>query len=314
MPSEDRQMLQGQRLNLTGDEARALGTTTGAVGGYLVPDSYLPVLQAAMLWYGGMTDEICGTITTDRGEDILWPTFDGTAKKGRRIGQNQQVNTNDVAFGLRGISAYTYTSDAVLVPFQLLQDSVIDVDGLLNEHLAERLGRIKNEDLTLGTGASEPQGVVGAVTVGRQGATGQSASVTYDDLVLLEHSIDPAYRSRATCRYMMNDSSIAVIRRIKDGEGRPLYVVARETGETDTLHGYPITPNNDMPEMAASEKSLIFGNFKRGYLIRNVRGVYMVRTTERYVDFGQVGFFAFIRLDGGLIEPRALRAYQNSAA
>lgn len=294
------------------DEARALGTLTGPIGGYTIPNEYLNELQRVMRFFGGMLST-AQVLTTATGASLSWPTMDDTTNKGRRVTENSQISQTDVAFGQKSLDAYVYTSDAVLVQYTLLQDASIPLEQVLFDALGERIGRIVNEELTTGTGVSMPEGLLTNIVTGATGATGQTTTVEYDDLINLEYSLDRAYRNER-CRYMMHDKSLAVVRKIKDGNGQIVFAPSFQAGEPDRLLSYPITINNDMPEMAASAKSIAFGDIYRAYLVRSVQDVQMVRATERWIDYMQVGFFAFVRLDGILREPNAVRVYANAAS
>jgi HK97 family phage major capsid protein len=150
------------------------------------------------------------------------------------------------------------------------------------------------------------------ITVGVTGATGQTLTVTYDDLIDLEHSIDPAYRDD-NLRWLMNDATLKVIRKIKDTQGRPIWLPVPTPGFPASINGIPYIIDQGMPVPGANNKSIILGNFRRGYLIRQVQGVQMMRLAERWADFLQVGFFGFSRLDARPIDPNAMRAYKHSA-
>src|SRR3546814_11673151 len=69
-----------------------------------------------------------------------------------------------------------------------------------------------------------PNGLITAATVGKTGTTGQTLTVIYDDLVDLEHSVDPAYREGGNCSFMMADGSVKTIKKIKDSQGRPIFI------------------------------------------------------------------------------------------
>jgi HK97 family phage major capsid protein len=205
------------------------------------------------------------------------------------------VSAQDIAFGQVVLKAYKYSSKTVLVPFELLQDSAIDIEAYIAQKLGERIGRITNQHFTTGTGTNQPQGVVPFSTLGKTGANGQTTSVTYDDIVDLEHALEPAYRRRA--RFMMHDQTLRAIKKLKDSQGRPLWLPGLAVREPDTILGYPYVINQDMPQMAASAKSILFGDFSN-YFIRRVMDLTLFRITDKYVETGQVGFLAFMRTDG----------------
>jgi HK97 family phage major capsid protein len=186
-----------------------------------------------------------------------------------------------------------------------------------------RLGRITNTHFTTGSGSGQPNGVVTAAGSGKVGTTGQTSTVIYDDLIDLQHSVDPAYRELGNCGWMMNDSSVKVIRKIKDGQSRPLFIPGYEEaipasgkagGIPDSLLGDPIQINQDVATMAANAKSILYGDFSF-YKIRDVLDMQMFRFTDSaYAKNGQVGFLAFLRSGGNLTDVGgAVRYYANSA-
>lgn len=294
-------------------ELRALSVGTTTAGGYTVPDEMMKSIDDAMLSFGGMLEAGCTVLNTSTGADLPFPTGDDTSNVGAIISENTQITEQDVAFGQLILGAYMYTSKIVRVSLQLLQDSSINIEQYLGTKLGERLGRIKNTHLTTGTGSSQPKGVVTAATLGKAGATGQTTSVTYADLVDLEHSVDPAYRRQG--KFMFADSTLKALKKLVDGQSRPLWVPGIAVREPDSILGYPYVINQDVDTMAASKKSILFGDFSK-YHIRNVRDYQLVRFGEKYMDYLQVGFMGFARWDGDLVDAgtHPIKYYQNSAS
>jgi HK97 family phage major capsid protein len=155
--------------------------------------------------------------------------------------------------------------------------------------------------------------VTGAQSYGTT-AAGNATGVTYDNLVNLIHSVDPAYRDNA--EWMFNDSTLRAIKQIKDSQNRPLWQQDMALGERPTILGYPYVINQDVAVMAANAKSILFGDFSY-YLIREVQDLRVLRLDERYADYLQAGFLAFVRTDGLLANAGGTNApikyYANSA-
>jgi HK97 family phage major capsid protein len=232
------------------------------------------------------------------------------------LAENTEVAAQDVTFGQVVLKAFKYSSKIVLVSMEILQDSFFDVGTILRDLLAERIGRITNTHFTTGTGSGQPQGVVTASGLGKTGASGQTTSIIQEDLIDLEHSVDPLYRPN--CRYMLADSSLKVIKKLKDSTGRWLFQPNNEAGlaasnQRPTINGYPYEINQDVAAMTASAKSVLFGDFNR-YVVRDVREFSLLRLEERYAEKGQVGFIAFTRSDGRAINAAALKHYINAAS
>lgn len=309
LSTEERHALAGRFQS--GAELRAQGIATGGAGGYLVPEGFRTQLIETMLAFGSV-ESVATVIETESGNPLLWPAVDDTANVGAILAENTQVTEQDIVFTEAGIDAYMYTSKLVRVSYQLLQDSAFDLDAFLRRKLAERIARILNQHFTTGTGSSQPDGVATSPTVGKTGTTGQTTSVTYADLVDLIHSIDPAYRNDRS-RFMLKDATLASIRKLLDGNNIPLWQPSLQAGVPDTILGYPVTVNQDMPTMAANAYPILFGDFQEYYLIRRVRDIQLLRLEERYADYLQVGFLAFARYDGTKVNMNAVKAYRNSA-
>ena len=312
-------MRKGEKL-VTPDEWSSLRNTmsvgTPAQGGYTVPTEVATSVADALKAYGGMR-QAAEVFRTATGSDINFPTSDGTSEVGELIGENTTANGADPSFGVVTLKTYKFSSKIVAIPFELLQDSQIDMESFIRDRLVTRLGRIQNTYFTTGTGTSQPLGVVTAATSGKVGTTGQTTTVTYDDLVDLVHSVDPAYRMSGKCAFMMNDSSLKVIRKLKDTAGRPIFLPGYDGlagSMPDTLLGYQININQDIAVMAANAKSILFGDFS-SYKIRDVMDIQMFRFDDSaYIKLGQIGFLAWMRSGGSYVDVGGgVKYYANSA-
>lgn len=282
-------------------ETRAQSTSSTA-GGYTIPQGFMPSLEASMKAFGGMK-EAATEIPTDAGNDLPIPTYDDTSNTGALLGENTQVSAQDVTFGQIVLKAYKYSSKLVLVPVELLQDSAFSFDAILGAVFGERLGRITNTHFTTGDNSSKPQG---AVTAAGTQAAANAASITSGDLIDLFHSVDPAYRTGPKVRFMLNDGTLKAVRKLVDntggaGVGNYLWMAGLSAGVPDTILGKPYTINQDMASVATGNKSVLFGDFSK-YLVRRVKDITVIRLNERYADYHQVGFIAFMRADGRTLD------------
>ena len=293
-------------------ETRALAVGTDSAGGYTVSKLFDTTVQTSMLAYGGMM-QVATRIPTATGGQLLIPTSDDTGNAGAILSENAQVSEQDVSFGQTTIDVFTYSSKLIRVSFQLLQDTFFPLETWLAERLGERLGRIMNTHFTTGDGSSKPYGLVTGSSLGKTGAAGQTSTIVYADLVDLEHSIDPSYRPGSA--FMMHDSMLKVLKKLVDGQSRPLWQPGLTVGEPNSILGYPYYINQDIASPAASAKSLLFGQLSK-YYWRDVQGIQVMRLSERYSDYLQVGFMAFARAGGRLIDSGTdpVKYYQHPAS
>jgi HK97 family phage major capsid protein len=295
-------------------EYRALGEGSGAIGGYTVPQGFRAIIVDTLKSYVGPRQAPCDFITTDQGNDLPMPTGDDTGNVGILITENTQVtgSSGDPSFGQVLMKAYMWSSDVVLIPIQLIQDNGVDLDRYVGVKLGQRIGRVQNTYFTTGTGTGQPQGIVtGASTSGITAAS--AISVTYAELQAISHAIDPAYRvDKNRCGYMFNDSTLLACKKLVDSLGRPLWQAGMAASQPDTLNGWNYYINQGMASMASGTKAVLFANFSY-YCIRDVAGAGMLVLKERYADYFQQGYLAWLRSDAKVTNSGAIK-YLTMAA
>lgn len=306
--------------NVTPEQAvairNAMSTTTTTEGGYTVPAEIQAMVVDALKAFGGMRS-VSNVITTSGGNSLSWPTSDGTAEVGEIVAENAAASGADITFGTVAVNPYKYSSKKIALPWELIQDSAIDVVSFVTNRLATRLARITNTHYTTGDGSSKPYGVMARAATGKTGTTGQTLTVIYDDLIDLIHSVNSAYRANGA-RFMLADSSVAIIRKLKDTTGRPIWnpgdAEGIAGGTPATICGYGYTVNDDVAAMGVSAKSIAFGDFSQ-FVIRDVSGSTAIRRFDdsAFALNGQVGFCGWMRTGSNLLNTAAVKVYINSA-
>lgn len=233
------------------------------------------------------------------------------------VAENQPASDQDVTFGTTDIGAQKWSSKVFTIPFELLQDQGpgIDIEGFVRRAAAMRIARIQNKKYTIGTGVGEPLGIVTSSAAGRVGQTGTATMPGYDDLIYLEHSVDPAYRSMPGVGWMFHDFMLRNLKLLKDAEGRPLWLPGLTAKDPDTFLRYRYEINQDMPVPAANAKSILFGDLS-SYLIRDVMEVTLFRFDDStFTRRGQVGFLAWARGSGKQVSAgQPVKHFQHSAS
>jgi HK97 family phage major capsid protein len=308
MTREERAML--VRAPRDGEQRAFGGEGTGGAdfgyGQYLVPQGFMAELVQSLKAWGPMLDAgVARQMVTASGNSIPWPTMDDTSNQGALIAENAQVTLSEIDFGTKNLEAYKYTSGVVLVSSELLQDAAVDVEQIVRDAMAERVARKANADLTTADGSSKPHGIVTAASLGTTAAS--ATAITFDEVMNLEHSVDPAYRALGSCRWMFNDSTLKALRQLKDGQGRYIWQPPdMKAGQPATLLNYPYSINQAMASIATGNRTIVFGAFEK-YVVRIVNQFAIRRLVERYADFDQVGFIGFSRIDGELLDTAAVK-------
>src|SRR5690606_36164887 len=239
LDNEQRQLMLSNQA-----EVRAGATSPGSAGGYFIPTDTLNRFTETMKAYGGLLGA-ANVITTASGNPLNWPTNDDTANVGAILAENAQITEQDVTLGQKTLGAYTYTSKLVTLSLQLLQDNAFNLASWLVQKRGERIGRAVAAHLATGPGSRQPEGLFTNATAGKTGAAGQVTAVTCDDLIDLQHSIDPAYR--ASAQWAMSDAALKMVRKLVDDQGRPLWEPSLQAGVASSLLGAPVLIDNGIP-------------------------------------------------------------------
>jgi len=287
----------------TGLEKRMQTAGTTTAGGYTVPTELLSIILKTMAAWGPMYDEdICTTLTTTSGNALKLPTVDDTSVTAVAHTEGTALTDDggsDVTFGQKSLDAFAFDTEFVKFSWELGQDSIFAMETLLGDLLGERLARIANSQLTVGTGSSAPNGIVTASSLGK--TTASATAIAADELIDLVHSVDPAYRASPKTRFMFNDSTLKAIRKLKDGQGNYLWQMGDVAkGVPGSLLGYNYSVNQAMasiPGSASASKVAIFGDFSK-YYVRKVGSPVIGVLRERF--WPDVGIAGLIRFDGEL--------------
>jgi len=300
-----RQLLRGE-IRSHNFERRDLNTSDDSS---IVPQTFYDVIQERLQLVGPMLDgSLVTLLNTASGEDIKVPV-ESTRPLATAIDEGTSISPLDPTFSSLTLKAQKV---AVLtkVSRELLEDSGIDVVAYLGRTLGTSIGIKVNNLLTVGTGTNEPNGIVTAAGSGITGGTA-SGAFTADNLIDLAHSVDGAY-VRLGASFMMRRTTMGALRKLKDSAGQFLYVPAAEVGAPDSFMGFAINENPDVPAVAASAKSVLFGATS-SYHVRQVGGVELARSDDAYFASDEIGLRLTMRVWGDLGQSDAVKYFAGGS-
>ena len=315
LSAEMRAALETGRPLLSGEQ-RAQIAGNDAAGGYLVPDEMLQGLVASMADWGPMYgDDFATVIETVGGGSMPIPGMDDTGNKAGKSGAEGAALVNDgsadFVFTKKTLEDYMIDSKWIKLSVQFLSGAYINAERFLNAQLGERLGRKANELLTIGTGAGEPLGVVTAAGTSKTAAS--ISAITADELLEFFHSVNSAYRRSPKSRAMFNDNTLLTLHKLKDGQGNFLLQNAPDGSGVLKVGAMsiPYAINDDMANIGANAKSIVYGDFSR-YYVRKVGGV-VLGTARDSAFWPGAGIAGYARLDGALTDAKAIKAFAHPA-
>ena len=201
----------------------------------------------------------------------------------------QEPTTADV-----DVQAYKFTRLSKCSD-ELVADGMFDLWGqILSPDFSNAFALAMDAYGTTGTGSGQPQGVVAGSTKGVDFAS--ASAVTADELIDLKYALGYQYRGRPTTRFMGHDSTIKAIRKLKDSDNQYLWRPGLAAGEPDRLLGETLITNNNMDEIAASKKTILYGDFSFFWIFLR-EDITVKRLEELYAAKGQIGFRAYQRWD-----------------
>lgn len=293
-------------------EFRAQSTGVTTAGGFFIPTELAATIIRSMLAWGPMYDPGVSTeMVTSSGNPIRIPTVDDTAVTAVTHTENTALTdtgAKDVTIGQKSLDAFAFDTQFIRWSWELDADSIFGMEALLGDLLGERLGRIANLQLTTGSGTGAPNGIVTASSLGKTAAA--VAAITFDEIIDLEHSVDPAYRTSPRAAFMMNDSVLQAVRKLKDGQGNYLWQNGNvQAGVPGTINGRPFYINQAMASQATGARVMLFGDFSK-YFVRKVGAPVIGVMRERF--WPDLGIAGLIRFDGELSDAAAVKHLKNA--
>lgn len=282
------------------DVLNALSEGSDADGGYLVPDTFENTL------IDGLNDaliirNLAHVFTTASGaHKIPVVSAHGSATwtdEGAALTEGTQK------FSEKSIGAHKLTA-LIKVSEELLNDSAFDLESYFRNEFTRQISNAEEEAFISGTGTDRPYGIFDDTEGASVGVTTAGETITADELIDLYHSLRTPYRKNAV--WLLNDSTIQVIRKLKDENKQYLWQPSLQVGLPDTLLGRPVYSSNAIPGIQSGKKVIAFGDLSY-YWIGDRSGITFKRLNELYATSGQVGFLATKRVDARLVLPEAIK-------
>ncbi len=289
--------------SLTPEVINSLKIGSDADGGFLVPDEYEHTLIDALA-DENIFRKLARTIQTDSGDRLI-PVVSshGSAEW---MDENALVPEQDDQFSQMSVSAYKLGT-FIKVSDELLNDSAFDIPGYIATEFARRMGAKEEEAFFVGNGTKKPTGIFAEAGGADVGVNLSSAAITADSLIDLFYSLRAPYRRNAV--WIMNDSTVKAIRKLKDKNDQYLWQTALTAGTPDTILNRPVYTSPYVPEVAAGNKVMMFGDLSY-YWVVDRQGRTFKRLNELFATTGQVGFMTTQRVDGKLTLPEAVKVMQ----
>ncbi|MFE1574316.1 phage major capsid protein, partial [Comamonas odontotermitis] len=203
---------------------------------------------------------------------------------------------------------------------QILDDAEINIEAWLASEVQAEFAEQEGVAFISGDGVKKPAGILTYVTGGSNAAkhpfgaikeinSGAAADIGSDAVLDLIYGLPKKFRQNA--QFLTNNLTIAKLRKLKDGQGNYLWQPSAQAGQPATLHGYGLAEDENMPDVAANSLPILFGDFKRGYLIIDRMGIRVLR--DPYTKKPYVLFYTTKRVGGGVQNPECLRALKVAA-
>jgi HK97 family phage major capsid protein len=277
-----------------------------ADGGYLVPEEWdrrlIDVLNEENIMRGLATQ-----ITTS-GEHKI--NIAGAKPTAAWIEEGGALQFTDAKFGQKILDAHKLHV-AVKVTEELLYDSMFDLASYITTQFGIAIANAEEDAFLNGDGNGKPTGIFDATNGGTVSKTLTGTKLGTDDVLDLVYALKRPYRKKAS--FIMNDQTLAALRKLKDNNGAYIWQPSYQAGEPDRLLGYAVHTSAYAPELAADKPVMAFGDFSY-YNIgdRGTRSMQELR--ELFAGNGMIGYVAKERVDGLLVLPEAVQIMKAGAS
>jgi HK97 family phage major capsid protein len=292
-------------------EARStqpLEKKTSTAGPETVPTSFYGRLVQHLIVNSGVLQSNPTVLTTAGGEALQIPKTTAHSTSAVLVAEAGTLPQNTPTFGQVTLDAYKY-GFLMTISHELLNDTGVDLLGYLSAQAGRALGNGFGAALVTGDGSSKPHGVLAAATDSGLTTTGTGTAVPKgDDLIDLFYSVIAPYRNSSACGWLMADATVGVIRKVKDSTGQYIWQPGLQAGAPDLILGKPVNTDPNMPALADTAKSILFGDFS-AYYVRRVETIRFERSDDFAFNTDQVTFRAILRGDGDMVDTTGALKY-----
>lgn len=261
-------------------------------GGYLVPEEYDERLIETLKEENIMRT-LATSIKTSGDHKINIAMSDPAAAW---IEEGGELKFGDSKFAQKLLDSHKLHV-AVKITEELLYDNAFDLEEHILKSFGMALSNAEEDAFLNGDGNGKPVGIFDKKDGGNY--LKEVATLKTDDLVDLVHALKRPYRKNAV--FILNDKTIASIRKLKDNNGAYIWQPSYQEKEPDTILGYSVYTSAYAPENA-----IAFGDFS--YYNIGDRGERSFKElTELFAGNGMIGFVAKERVDGKLILKEAVQ-------
>lgn len=291
------------------EEIKALTVSDDTAAGFLAPPEYVNELIKTITEITPFRSAARVRATTQKSVQI--PSRTATFSAVFVAEQGTRSETTGYTTQLEEIPTHELYA-LVDISEQELEDSVFDLEAEMQLEFATQFAKAEGNALVNGNGVGKPEGVLTNSDVGTTNS-GNGTALTGDGLLDLVHAIKSDYTQNAM--FMFNRSTLAAIRKLKDTAGQYVFQAGMmlTAGVPNTILGYPYVEAPDMPDVAASAKPIVFGDFNRGYMIVDRVNLSVLRDPFTQATSGNVRYVARRRVGGQVVLAEALRTQTVSA-
>ncbi len=286
-------MMRGKKADLPVLSAKSVGN-----GAYLTPEDFKSKFDQALT-----KDNVFRRLGTVANTTLPDATIFATTSTGTAAWIAEGASIPESSDAILPFKVYSYKLGSLTrLNTTFVNDNAFDLEKYLVTAFARRFGRAEEAAFLNGTGTNQPTGLLSdsGAEIGVTAAS--TTAITYDELTKLYFSLKAEHRANAV--FLMHDDTAMALRMLKDNVGNPIW-----NAEKDTLFGKPVVTSLAMPATATGKKAIAFGDLSFYWVIER-QPLVVNRVSELYSELGQIGFFAFERLDGKLVLPEAVKVLQ----
>jgi HK97 family phage major capsid protein len=286
-------------------EFKSLRVSDDTSGGYLAPQEFSREVDKAIVQFSPIRQ--AARVGSTASGSVIIPRRTG-APTASWVGETEARPATGSAYGQIEIEVHEVAC-YVDVSNRLLEDAAVDIAAEVAFDLAEEFGRIEGVAFVNGDGVKKPFGFMSDSNISYT-AGGDASAVKADGLIDIFYALAPAYRQRAT--WLMNGSTLAAVRKLKDGQGQYLWQPALTAGQPETILGRPVVEAVDMPDIAGNAFPIAIGDFSVGYRIYGRVGLSILRDPYSVATSGLTRFHARRRVGGAVVRAEAIRKLKIS--
>jgi len=289
------------------EEIKTLTVSSDPGAGYLAPAEMSEEFVRNLVEFSPIRQY--ASVRTTTAPSVKYPKRTGVTNA-QWEGETEESSGSEPGFGQLEIPVHKLTT-YVDISEELLADSA-SAEAEVRLALAEDFGQKEALGFVSGSGVKQPEGVMSNADI-LHTVNGHATALSAEKMIDLLYALPAAYRNAPGAAWAMNGTTLAAVRKLKDGQSNFLWQPSFQAGQPETILGKPVVEMVDLPDIGDGNYPIVFGDWSAYRIVDRLALSILVDPYTQKTK-GTVRIHGTRRVGGRVLQPARFRKLKTATS